>query len=173
MDYGLLYKADDNFLLGYTDSDYAGCVDTRRSTSEFIFIKAGAAISWMSQRQRIVALSTTEAEYVAAAEGAKEAIWLKKLLESMGGEGNSVELKMDNQSAIKLVQNPEYHKRTKHIDVRFHFIRDKVEEGTIVVNYVKSEEQLADILTKGLNKLAFIRLRTGIGMISEEEWVND
>lgn len=126
MDYGLLYKVDDNFLLGYTDLDYAGCVDTRRSMSGFIFVKVGVAISWMSQRQRIVALSTTEAEYVAAAKGA---IWLKKFLDSMGVESNSVELKIDNiESAIKLVQNPEYHKRIKHIDVRFHFIHDKVEK---------------------------------------------
>lgn len=173
VNFGLLYKGNSNGLQGYTDSDYAGCVDTRRSTSGFIFIKAGAAVSWMSQRQRIVALSTTEAEYVAAAEGAKEAIWLKKLLNSMGEHIGCVELKIDNQGAIKLVQNPEYHKRTKHIDVRFHFIRDKVEEGTIAVNYVRSEEQLADILTKGLRKDVFNRLREGIGMTNGAGWVRD
>lgn len=115
---------------------------------------------------------TTETEYVAATEGAKEAIWLRRLLEPMGDNNNCVKLKIDNQGAIKLAQNPEYHKRTKHIDVRFHYIREIVKEGFIKITYIKSEEQLADILTKGLSKEVFNRLRTRIGMVIGAEWIN-
>lgn len=98
----------------------------------------------MSQWQWIVALSTTEAEYVAAAEGVKKVVWLKKLLYLMGDGSDYVELKIDNQGTIKLVQNPEFHKRTKQINVRFHYIREKVQEGNWRVNYIKSKKQLAD-----------------------------
>lgn len=91
----------------------------------------------------------------------------------MGDKIDTVELKIDNQSAIKLAQNPEYHKRSKHIDVRFHFIREKIDDGTITVSYVKTEDQLADILTKSLNKEVFNRLRAKIGLISKKEWHRD
>lgn len=165
VDHGLLYKADDNYVLGYTDSDFSGCVDTRRSTSGYIFTKSGAAISWKSQLQANVNLSTTEAEYVASTEDAREAIWLRNLFDSMGDEADSVKLMIDNQSTIKWIQNIELHKRVKHIDVRFHFIREKAEEGIITVDYVRSADQLADILTKGLNKNPFSLLREKIGMI--------
>ncbi|KMQ86839.1 copia protein [Lasius niger] len=105
-------------------------------------------------------MSTTEAEYIAASDATKELIWLRHLLESMGvvTDGPTT-MKVDNQGAIKLIKNPEYHKRTKHIEVRYHFIREKHEDGQIEIVYVPSSDQLADILTKALSKEPFIRLR--------------
>lgn len=145
-------------LVGYTDSDYAGCIETRKSTSGYIFMLGNAPITWSSQRQSVVALSTTEAEYIALALGAKEAMWLKSLLHELGFDQRPVELNVDNQSAIKLAKNPEFHKRTKHIDIKFHFVRDMCSEGDIKIVYVDSKNQIADMLTKSLTSVILSRL---------------
>ncbi|CAK9829675.1 Retrovirus-related Pol polyprotein from transposon TNT 1-94 [Anthophora retusa] len=166
IDYGIVYgnSGSDRQLIGYTDADYAGCTDTRKSTSGFIFLLNGGAVSWSSQKQRVVALSTTEAEYIAVATGTKEAIWLRRMISELGYKSDKVAMYVDNQSAIKLTGNPEYHKRTKHIDVRFHFVRDVVESGEIDVAYVKTNEKLADIFTKPLTKQRFNYLVSKGGM---------
>lgn len=162
---GITYGRSNTELVGYTDSDYAGDSDTRRSTSGYVFKIGGGAVTWMSQRQKVVALSTTEAEYIAASEATKEAIWLRLLLSGIGvNMDNPIEMRLDNQGSIKLIGNPQFHKRTKHIDVRYHFIREKFENGDIDVSYVPSEDELADILTKGLAKNVFQRLRGEIGV---------
>jgi hypothetical protein len=153
------YNGDDE-LLGYCDADYDGDLDTRRSTTGYIFIMNGGPVTWNSQRQRSVALSTTEAEYMAACSATKEVVWLKQLLFDIKEEVNDpVNLFIDNQSAIKLICNPVYHKRTKHIDIQYHFIREKYEDGYIKPIYISSENQLADILTKPLNHLRLMKLR--------------
>jgi len=106
---------------------------------------------WSSQRQRLVTLSTTETEYVAASTAAREVVWIRKLLSDIGCPCNKeMTLYVDNQSAIQLVRNPVFHKRTKHIDIHFHFIREKVNEKEIKVEYVPFENQRADIFTKAL-----------------------
>ena len=138
-------------LRGYSDSDYAGCISTRRSTSGYVFFWRAACISWRSERQRIVATSTTEAEYIAASEAVKELCWLKRILSELLEEDVGAILHLDNQGSIKLVENPVMHRRTKHIDVRYHFIREKFQEGLFKVVYVNTKEQSADVLTKGLN----------------------
>ena len=117
-------------VIGYSDEDYASDIETRKSTTGYLLELAGGSVTWSSQRQRIVTLSTTESEYVAAAAAAKEAIWLRKLMRDIGclSAGATV-INVDNQSAIKLVKNPEYHKRTKHIDIRYHYIRKKYNEN--------------------------------------------
>ncbi|KMQ87247.1 retrovirus-related pol polyprotein from transposon tnt 1-94 [Lasius niger] len=136
-------------LEGYSDADYVSDAATRRSTTGYVFNLAGGPVSWESKRQRMVTLSTTEAEYVAA-------VRLKKRsgLENLNGMGceceNPTILHIDNQNAIRLVKNPEYHKRTKHIDIRYHYIKEKVEDSEIIVSYIPSELQRADILTKAL-----------------------
>ncbi|KAK9880167.1 hypothetical protein WA026_015496 [Henosepilachna vigintioctopunctata] len=122
----------------------------------------GGPITWCSQKQKTTALSTTEAEFVAACEAAKEILWLQQLLLDLGENITSVPLYVDNQSAIKLISNPVYHKKTKHIDVKFNFIREKVELGVIKLNYIPSNSQLADMLTKALPTQAFIYLRDHI-----------
>ena len=113
-------------LVGYTDADYAGDTKTRRSTTGFVFLLNGGPVSWTSRQQTCVSLSTTESEYVAASETSKEAIWLLQLINELENhETGPVSLFCDNQSAIRLVRKPEFHNRTKHIDVRFHFVREQ------------------------------------------------
>jgi len=111
-------------------------------------------------------LSTTEAEYIAACEAVKEAFWLKQLLCDSGCQcDKAIIVKVDNQSAIKLIRNPEFHKRSKHIDIRYHFVREKYSSGDIEIEYVCSQNQLADILTKALSRDLFQILRSRIGLI--------
>lgn len=122
---GIEYSASEGRLelVGFSDADYAGDVETRRSTTGYVFMLANGAVTWSSQRQKLVSMSTTESEYIAASCAAREAVWLRSLL---GGVGHQcmepTELHVDNQSTIRLVKNPQYHKRTKHIDVRYHYI---------------------------------------------------
>lgn len=137
---------------GYTDADYAGCIETRKSTSGYVFVLAKGPITWKSQKQAVVAQSTTEAEYIALALGVREALWLRSFLLELDIECSPVNIGVDNQSAIKLAQVQQLHSRTKHIDVKVHFVRDECEKGNIIVNYVSSSEQLADMLTKPLSK---------------------
>lgn len=166
VDLGLLFKSNGcKDLHIYSDADYAGDVMSRRSRTGMISVYSGGPLSWMSQKQRSVVLSTTEAEYVAASESSKELIWLKRLLGDMTTLGTT-SLLVDNASAIKLVKNPEYHKRSKHIDVRYHFVREKYLEGEMLVKHVPGESQLADIMTKPLPAVRFQELSVMIGLIS-------
>ena len=153
--------------VGYTDSDYAGDIETRRSTSGYVFNLGSGAISWSSKRQATVALSTCEAEYVGQTQAAKEAIWLGGLLEQIQ-QSNDGSLPMviygDNQGAIALAKNPQFHARTKHIDVQQHFVREKVAEGKIDLAYIPTEEQIADGLTKALPRDKFEKFRAALGL---------
>lgn len=163
--YGIEYSpvANNNcHLVGYSDSDFANDVDTRKSTSGYVFKISNGPVTWSSQKQSTVSTSTTESEYIAASTAVKETLWLKQLLQDVGESEickEGVTLFIDNQSAVKLIKNPVFHKRTKHIDVRYHFIREKYDDGSILVKYIKSEEQLADIFTKALPKTKFEKLR--------------
>ena len=116
---------------GFVDADWAGDLDRRRSTSGYVFNLFGGAISWMSKRQAVVALSTTESEYMAATHASKEAIWLQILCSGIGLVQKDVRIECDSQSAIFLAKNPAYHSKTKHIDVQYHFVRDMVEENEV------------------------------------------
>lgn len=152
--------AQDRRLIGFTDSDFAGDLDTRRSTTGNVFMLGGASVSWSSRLQVTVAASTAEAEYMALFAGVQEAVYLRRLLRELGyPQGKPTPIFVDNQAAIQLALNPVDHKRTKHIDVKYHFCREKVEEKVILPEYIASSEQLADIFTKDLAKLAFERLR--------------
>ncbi|CAK1594595.1 unnamed protein product [Parnassius mnemosyne] len=131
-------------------------IDSRKSNTGYIFMMNGGPVSWASRKQNTVALSTTESEYMAASEAAKEILWLRQLLIDIDEPQLVITLCIDNQSAIKLIHNPIYHKRTKHIDIRYNFIREKVEQNVINVQYVKSSNQLADFLTKALPSGKFI-----------------
>lgn len=154
-DYGITYVSDAESLKAYTDSDWAGDVDDRKSCSGNVLMLAGSPISWKSRKQKSVALSTMEAEYTALAEVAREVIYIKRLLVHMGFEKyakSPSNVFCDNQSAIYLSKNPVFHKRSKHIDISFHFVRELVEKKDIVVNYLRTDYMLADILTKSLTK---------------------
>jgi hypothetical protein len=138
-------------LSGYCDADWAGDLDERKSTTGYAFYLGGGLISWNSKRQPTVALSTAEAEYMAATQAVKEAMWLKQLLSELGlSQSEPVLIRSDNQGCIALTKNPAYHSRTKHIDIRHHFIRDSVEVGDIELQYCPTDDMVADVLTKGL-----------------------
>jgi hypothetical protein len=152
-------------LAGYSDADLAGCVDTRRSTSGIIFFLGGNPISWQSNKQKVVALSSCEAEYMATAAAACQGIWLARLLTDMvGSESGAPGLWVDNQLAIALSKNPVFYDRSKHIDVRYHFIRECVEEGRIALKFITTEQQMADGLMKALGRVRFQELRKKIGI---------
>ncbi|WVZ61109.1 hypothetical protein U9M48_011031 [Paspalum notatum var. saurae] len=168
INHGLLYtdNGGDLDLLGYSDSGMSGDVDGRKSTSGVIFFLGGNPVTWQSQKQRVVALSSCEAEYIAGAAAACQAMWLKRVLgDVLGVKISTPKLRMDNQSAIELSKNPVFHERSKHIDVKFHFIRECVGNGDIDLKFAGTQEQLMDILTKPLTKERFQELREKIGVI--------
>ncbi|GAA0139391.1 transmembrane signal receptor [Lithospermum erythrorhizon] len=152
-------------LAAYTDSDYAGDSDDRRSTSGYVFLIGSGSIAWSSKKQPIVTLSTTEAEYVAASYCVCQALWMKRILEEIGCRNlDCINIKCDNSSAIKLSKNPVMHGRSKHIDVRYHFLRDLSKEGKVMLEHCGTEDQIADIMTKPLKLEAFLKLRNLLGL---------
>ena len=162
--FGITYGASAETIVGYTDADYAGDVDTRRSTTGFVFILFGGAVSWSSKRQATVAASTTEAEYIAMAAAVREALWLRQLLKDLAMVVDTVDIFADNQGAIKLVKNPVVSNRSKHIDVVYHFARERVARKDVKIAYVKTNDMLADMLTKPVDKAKLDLCKRGIGM---------
>ena len=165
---GCLYKKaslkDVNFV-GFSDSDLAGDVNDRKSTTGVIFFLGDNPISWFSRKQQVVALSSCEAEYIAAAAAACQGVWLETLRADLLGHNSlKISLKIDNMSAISLCKNPVFHNRSKHIDTKFHYIRENVENEKIGVEHVGTSDQLADIMTKPLGRVRFIELRDRIGL---------
>ncbi|WVZ92975.1 hypothetical protein U9M48_039002 [Paspalum notatum var. saurae] len=165
---GLAYprrkKTSDLHLFGFSDSDMGGDIDGRKSTSGMVFFLETCPISWQSQKQKIVALSTCEAEYISGAAAACHGIWLRRLLEDITGQAVAAPiLRIDNKSAIELAKNPVFHSRSKHIDIKFHFIRDCVERKQVVLEQVGTEQQLADVFTKPLGKNNFEKLKSQVG----------
>jgi hypothetical protein len=150
--------------VGYADADYAGDTQTRQSTSGFCFMLASACFSWRCMKQRCVALSTAEAEIIALTEAAKQATWLMQLAHDTGADYQTITIFEDNQAAISLTGDTKFSQRTKHMAVRHFFIRDKIEDKTINVEYVPTADQLADFFTKPLTKATFLRLRDALGM---------
>jgi hypothetical protein len=164
-DYGLTLGGISADLVGYTDSDWASQLH-RHSISGYAFFLGEGCVTWSSKKQPIIALSTAEAEYVAGTHSTKEAIWIRAFLcEFEPDYANPTPLNCDNQSAIALAKDARYHARTKHIDIRYHFIREQVEGGTITIQYVPSQENVADIFTKALPRPQFEILlkRLGVG----------
>lgn len=161
-DLSLMYRGSGE-LIGYCDADYAGDLDTRRSTTRYVFTCFGPAVSWGSKQQASVAKSTTEAEYVAAATAAKGAVWLRRLVGDLTGKMPKLTPLCDNQGAVAMMHNAVSSPRTKHIDIDHHFIREKIEEGLLVVVFIPSASNLADILTKALPVPAHSTIRKGMG----------
>ena len=136
----------------YVDADWGGCQDTRRSTTGYIAFLHGSPISWSSKRQQTTAVSSMESEYIAGAEATKDVVWLRALLAELGVTiSGPTTLYIDNQAAISLANNPSDHSKSKHIHIKHHFLREQVHFGSIVVEYIKSENQRADGLTKPLS----------------------
>ena len=161
-----MYERTELPLFGVVDADWSANVIDRRSYSGYAFIFGGAPISWEARKQRTVALSSTEAEYMALSEATKEALYLRDILNNIGLINECVTLFNDNQGAMKLAQNSNYHSRTKHIDVRHHFIRDVLEKGIVNLKYLCSEKMPADVLTKGLSGPKHRECLCNMGMIN-------
>ncbi|CAL9028710.1 unnamed protein product [Prunus brigantina] len=167
IDFGLWYTYDTCVnLVGYSDADWAGCSDDRKSTSEGVFYAGNNLVAWHSKKQNSVSLSTAEAEYVAAGSCCTQLIWMRQMLEDYGLAQSCFLIYCDNMSAIDISKNPVQHSRTKHIDIRHHFIRDLVEDKILSLEFVPSEKQLADILTKALDFQKHGTLRQSIGLCS-------
>jgi len=173
IDLALCYQKDQPFLVGYSDANFATDLD-RRSISGYIFKLGGAAISWKSKKQELVTLSTMESEFVALNHAAKEAIWIKNLLCELSLPVKSIEseepspvlIYEDNQSCIAASENPKYHQRTKHIDIRYHFIRERIQSGDIILEYMPTNEMTADMLTKPLPFYTFQKHVQNLGLRS-------
>jgi transposase InsO family protein len=162
---GIKYQGS-NSVTGYSDSDWAGDSDQRRSTAGNLFMMSSGPVSWKSQRQKSVALSALESEYVALSLATREATWTRNLLAEISSDYNDpIEIYCDNQGALSVAKNRRTDSRTKHIDVRYHYTRDKVEDGTISLNYCATEFMPADYLTKPIDVKKFIWCRDAIGMI--------
>jgi hypothetical protein len=153
-------------VVGYCDADWADDLEDRRSTTWFVFMMGGGATSWSSKQQPTIALSTTEAEYMASTHATKEAIWMNKLMKELGymKEKKAMVIRCDNQGAISLTKNPTQHARTKHIDVQHHFVRERVENGEVTFEYCSTEEMVADVLTKALPKERHYKLISMFGL---------
>ncbi|KAE8732274.1 hypothetical protein F3Y22_tig00002237pilonHSYRG01326 [Hibiscus syriacus] len=171
IDYGLLYKkGEDCKLVGYCDDDYAGDHDTRRSTTGYVFKLGSGIISWCSKRQPTVSLSTTEAEYRAAAMAAQESTWLIQLMNNLHQPVDyAIPLYCDNQSTIRLAENHVFHARTKHVEAHYHFVREKVLQEEIEMRQIKTDEQIADLFTKSLSVGKFEHFRRQHGVIQRME----
>ena len=157
--------------MGYTDSDWAGDKVERKSTSGGCLFLGRSLVSWSSKKQNCVSLSTTEAEYIAAASCCAQLLWMRQTLKDYGVICDKVPILCDNESAIKIAYNPVQHSKTKHIEIRHHFLRDHVKRGDIELSYVGTGDQLADIFTKPLDEARFRELRHELNIIDSSNVV--
>lgn len=173
LDYTLKYHGQENTKLhAYTDADWASEPDERRSCSGHVLKMANAAISWCSKRQKIVALSSTEAEYIALSSTVREVIWMTQLATEVdNGYNEPTKIWCDNQSTIKLADSEAYRPRTKHIDIRYHHTRSKIDDGTILIDFVPTGKMTADSLTKAVSKEKTIFCANGMGLQPTESKV--
>ena len=166
MDYGLWYPKGKGFTLtAYTDADWAGSIDDRKSTSGGAFFLGGSLVAWHSKKQESVSLSTAEAEYIAAVSSCTQVLWMKQTLKDLDILfAHPISMFCDNTSAINISKNPVMHSRTKHIAICYHFLKEQVAQQEVKLEYVPTSEQVADIFTKPLLKETFEYLRTKLGV---------
>jgi hypothetical protein len=167
--YGLVYgKTDEDAIIstGYSDADYAANPDDRKSISGYAFMLGGAVYAWSSKKQTTVATSSTEAEYTALAHATRFAIWSRYLLDEMGyAQKDPTVIHEDNQAALALARDPQFHARSKHFDIQNHFIRERIENGTVDPVYCTTDDQLADIFTKPLARPKHEKFTRGLGLL--------
>ena len=162
----LWYPSGESFdLIGFADAVYAGYLLEQKSTSGMANFLGPCLVSWATRKQNSVALSTAEAEYVAAASCCAQLLWIKRQLEDFGIKTDCIPIMCDKISAINMANNPVQHKRTKHIDIRHHFLRDNVEKGFIIMKFCATEDQIADIFTKALVREPFLKNRLSLGLV--------
>jgi hypothetical protein len=169
--FGLWYPKGSTFdLIGYSDADWAGCKIDRKSTSGTCQFLGRSLVSWASKKQNSVALSTAEAEYIAAGHCCAQLLWMRQTLRDYGYKLSKVPLLCDNESAIRMADNPVEHSRTKHLDIRYHFLRDHQQRGDIEIACVSTKEQLADIFTKPLDEKTFTKLRNELNILDSRNF---
>ncbi|GAV78046.1 hypothetical protein CFOL_v3_21514 [Cephalotus follicularis] len=162
---GLWYPRDSNFELHtFSDAYFGGYKVDRKSTSGSCQFLGSMLVSWFSKKQNSVALSATEAEYIAAGSCCAQTLWMKQQLVNYGYYFNKIPIKCDNTSSICLSKNPVHHSRAKHIDIRHHFIRDHIEKEDVTLTYIPTQEQIADIFTKPFDESTFPHLRRELGL---------
>nr|GFC01670.1 hypothetical protein [Tanacetum cinerariifolium] len=163
----IVYPKDSSIALtAFTDADHAGCQDTRRSTFGSVQFLGERHIKWSSKRQKSAAISSTEAEYIAVSGCCAQILWMQSQLSDYGLAFNKIPMYCDNKSAIALCWNNVQHSRSKHIDIRYHFIKEQVENGVIELYFVNNEYQLADLFTKALGRDRIKFLTNKLGMRS-------
>jgi hypothetical protein len=164
--FGLWYAKGSTFdLIGYSNADWAGCKIDRKSTSGTCQFLGRSLVSWASKKPNSGALSTVEAEYIAVGHCCAQLLWMRQTLRDYGDKLSKVLLLCDNESAIRRANNPVEHSRTKHIDIRYHFLRDHQQKGDIEIAYVNTQNQLADIFTKTLDEKTFSKLRNELNIL--------
>ena len=168
INFGILYtKQESKDFVAYSDAVWAGDLDDHKSTSGYLFKINGGAMSWRSKKQCFVALSTAEAEYTSLASTAQEAVWLRQLTTELGsGSTEATTIFEDNQAAILMSKNPQFHGRAKHISIKYQFVCEQVSDGTVTLKYCRTQDMVADILTKGLHCDQFTKLRMMSGIVS-------
>ena len=170
IDIGLRYqKCDNGTLIGFSDADWAG---DRHSTTGNLLVISGGAISWLSRKQSVVALSTTETEYAALCGATQEAVWLRRLLSNIQSTATTATIiNEDNQGTIAVARNPVSHARTKHIDIKFHYVCEALHDGSIDLVYCPTKDMTADILTKPLprNRFESLRLKMGLTQLPKDK----
>lgn len=168
---GLVFSKDESYIKGYVDADWGSDINDRKSFSGFCFKMSQTVVSFECRKQRNVALSSTEAEYIAMSEASKEAIYLKNLLFEITGISEPIVLYNDCQSAQKLVLNPIFHRRSKHIDIKYHFIREAVGNNLVKIDYLETSEMPADILTKSLGSVKHKYFTTKLGILPVSQYL--
>ena len=162
-----MYPKDTGFdLIGYTDSDYAGCKIDRKSTSGRCQFLLRRLVSWYNNKQHSVSTSTAEAEYIAAGSYCAQILWMKNQLQDYGLDLTKIPILCDNTSAIAIANNPVQHTRTKHVDIRYHFLREHVMNGTVELHFVPTNQQITEIFTKPRDESTFSRLVGELGMLN-------
>jgi len=168
MTYGLWYPRNQSLqLTAYLDVDWANCVDERKRTSGGAFFLGESLVAWHSKKQGSISLSTTEAEYIAVATYCTQVLWMIHTLADLEVKYTApIPIHCDNTSAISVSKNPVFHSKTKHIPIKYHFLREQVTNQIVQVHYIPTTEQIADIFTKSLAKTLFEYLRQKLGVIS-------
>jgi hypothetical protein len=169
--FGLWYPKGSSFdLLGYSDADWAGCKIDRKSTSGTCQFLGRSLVSWASKKQNSVALSTAKVEYIAAGHCCAQLLWMRQTLRDYGYKFSKVPLLCDNESAIHMADNPVEHSCTKHIAIRYHFLRDHQQKGDIGIAYINTKDQLTDICTKPLDEQSFPKLRNELNILDSRNF---
>ena len=166
MDIGLWYPKSDNFeLIGFLDVDFANYRVERKNTSGTYHFLGHSLVLWHSKKQNSVTLSTTEAEYIVAGLCCAQILWMKQTLSDFDLSFEHVPIKCDSTTVINISKNPVQHSRTKHIEIKHHFLRDYAQKGEITLEFVSTKDQLADIFTKPLSEEKFVDIRRQLGVI--------